>query len=281
MKANNNYITALTIAGSDSGAGAGIQADLKTFAALGCYGTSVITALTAQNTRGVHSVEEISATFVKAQIDAVLDDIGAEAVKTGMLRSTEVVWVVAESLKSHSVKNLVVDPVLVAKGGSRLLSEDGVNSLKKWLLPLARVVTPNIPEAEQLLNLKIDTAAAVQDAAKAISDFGVPVVVLKGGHMEGDVCNDCVYFSETNKLFWLEGRRLITTNTHGTGCTFSAAIAAGLACGLEMEAALFQAKEYLTKAMTYGAKFTLGKQPPSGFGPLGHFWNFWPTKKLL
>ncbi len=254
---------AMTIAGSDSGGGAGIQADLKTFAAFGVYGTSVLTAVTAQNTRGVFAVAEVPEEVVALQIDVVLEDIGAEAVKTGMLSSASIVEIVANRLEAWGVDTLVVDPVMVAKGGHPLLQPSAVAAVKQHLLPLAYVVTPNVPEAEILSGLAIDSPAAAQDAARAIAEFGPRFVVVKGGHLPGDATDllfDGATFTE------LTAERIDTPNTHGTGCTFSAAIAALLARGLAPLDAITEAKTWLTGAIR--ASYAIG----DGHSPVNHLY---------
>ncbi len=257
---------AMTIAGSDSGGGAGIQADLKTFSALGVYGSSTLTALTAQNTVGVSMVHEIPIDIIVAQINAVLSDIGADAVKTGMLASSAIVEAVAEEMKRRQVSRLVVDPVMVAKSGDRLLREDAVEALRTRLIPLAAVVTPNIPEAEALTGLKIETGEDVRRAAEAIVQLGARAVVVKGGHREGpatDVFYDGARFQE------FSAPRIDTVNTHGTGCTFASAVAAGLAKGLDVLESVGLAKDYVTEAIR--RSFPVGQ----GHGPLHHFYKLW------
>ena len=262
---------ALTIAGSDSGGGAGIQADLKTFAALGVYGASVLTAVTAQNTLAVTAVHEIPAAVIEAQIAAVLDDIGADAVKTGMLSSSAIIECVAGALERRAarpgVRRLVVDPVMVAKSGDALLRADAVSALCQRLIPMAAVVTPNIPEAEALTGLTIDGPDAVAEAARRIVAMGARSVVVKGGHRDGpatDVYYDGAGFQE------FTAPRIATPNTHGTGCTFASAVAAGLARGMSAPDAVAQAKRYVTEAIR--ASFPIG----AGHGPLNHFWQFRP-----
>ena len=254
---------ALTIAGSDSGAGAGIQADLKTFAALGIYGVTVITAITAQNTLGVRAVQEIDLAVIKAQLDAVAEDFPIGALKTGMLSSSAIIEVVAAGIHRHRLPLLVVDPVMVAKSGDRLLREDAVEALRTILLPLAEVVTPNIPEAEVLSGQQIRTLADRVSAARAIIRLGARAVVLKGGHAEDDPVIDLLVEAEGVHEF--RAPRIRTTSTHGTGCTFSAAIAAGLASGLSSRAAVAGAREYVSAALERAEP--LGH----GHGPLGHF----------
>ena len=261
-----NIPKAMTIAGSDSGGGAGIQADLKTFAALGVYGASTLTAITAQNTVGITAVHEIPTDVITAQIDAVLSDIGADAVKTGMLSSGAIIECVVEALKKHGVRQLVVDPVMVAKSGDSLLREDAVDSLRTRLLPLATVVTPNIPEAEALTETKIVSDADVRRAAEAIVAMGARSVVVKGGHREGPA-TDLYYDGSDFREF--TAPRIDTVNTHGTGCTFASAVAAGLARGMAVTEAVALAKDYVTEAIR--TSFPIGQ----GHGPLNHFYKLW------
>jgi hydroxymethylpyrimidine/phosphomethylpyrimidine kinase len=260
---------ALTIAGSDSGGGAGIQADLKTFAALGVYGMSVITAITAQNTKGVFGVQEITPELVAAQIDAVVEDIGADAVKTGMLSSAPIVAAVADRVRHHRLTNLVVDPVMVAKSGDTLLRQDAIAAVKELLLPLALVVTPNLPEAETLVGGSLTTYADMREAARAIHALGPRFVVVKGGHRAGDA-DDVLFDGQSFSVH--HAKRIDTPHTHGTGCTFSAAIAAGLARGLSVPEAVSAAKEYLTGAIA--AAYRIG----AGHSPVHHFYRLWPSQ---
>lgn len=257
---------ALTIAGSDSGGGAGIQADLKTFAALGVYGASVITAITAQNTLGVTAVHEIPPDVVTAQIDAVMSDIGADAVKTGMLSSAAIIEAVVDGVRRHRIERLVVDPVMVAKSGDRLLREDAVDAVRSALLPVAYVVTPNIPEAEVLAGREIRTERDMADAARAIAGMGARVVVVKGGHLGGDPV-DIVFDGQTIER--LSAPRVQTRHTHGTGCTFSAAIAARLAAGRPVLDAITDAKQYLYEALSHAY------QVGAGHSPVHHFYELW------
>lgn len=256
----------MTIAGSDSGGGAGIQADLKTYSALGVFGTSTLTAITAQNTVGVTAVHEIPTDVIAAQIDAVVSDIGADAVKTGMLSSSAIVATVAEAVRRHGITNLVVDPVMVAKSGDRLLREEAIATICSELIPLAKVVTPNIPEAEDLTGRSIESDDDVRRAAEAIIGMGAGSVVIKGGHRDGPP-TDVLYDGREFMEFTTE--RIPSTSTHGTGCTFASAVAAGLAHGLETPAAVKQAKEYVTAAIS--AAYPIGQ----GHGPLHHFHAFW------
>lgn len=266
------YFRALTIAGSDSGGGAGIQADLKTFSALGCYGASVITALTAQNTKTVVSISKVSPDFVRDQIAAVLTDIGADAVKIGMVHTAENVAIIARTLNEFPVRSIVLDPVMVAKSGDLLLDPDAIAAMKELLLPLATVFTPNLPEASKLLGREIRSATDMEEAAAELTSMGPEVVILKGGHATGPQSDDCVVStSRLQEALWLRTERIETENTHGTGCTFSAAIAANLARGFAVEASIKHAKKYLTEALRSGANYEIGQ----GHRPLNHFYELW------
>lgn len=257
---------ALTIAGSDSGGGAGIQADLRTFAALGVHGTSAITAITAQNTLGVASVVELPITAIRDQIDAVVSDLHPAAVKTGMLSSVEIIEAVAQAISFHRLDRLVVDPVMVAKGGARLLREDAVDALRARLLPLAAVVTPNLPEAEVLLGRPLGDLEDRRRAAAEIVAMGARAVVVKGGHAVGAAVD--VYY-DGDRVVELPAARIETANTHGSGCTFSAAIAAGLARGDELERAVRAAKEFITGAIARSLEIG------AGHGPVNQMWREW------
>ena len=250
---------ALTIAGSDSGGGAGIQADLKTFAALGVHGTSAITAITAQNTLGVTGILEVPPGMVQAQIEAVMADIGAAAAKTGMLSSAAIIEVVCAAIVQHNIRNLVVDPVMVAKGGARLLRDDAVDALRTRLLPLAAVVTPNLPEAEVLLGRPIRTIDERRQAARDLVALGAHAAVLKGGHADDRVAID--HYFDGAQLVELQSPRVNTTNTHGSGCVFSAAIAAALAKGSDPLAAVNAAKEFITGAIERSLEVGRGHGP--------------------
>ena len=265
------YFRALTIAGSDSGGGAGIQADLKTFAALGCYGMSVITALTAQNTVGVSGIHPVPPEFVARQIDAVLQDIGADAVKIGMLHSPRIIHTVAERLSFHGVRKIVLDPVMVAKSGDRLLEDEAVGALKRSLIPMAALITPNLSEAAILLGREVAGITQMQEACKALAELGSAAVLLKGGHLGTERSSDVLYIREDDVVRVLETPRIDTGNTHGTGCTLSSAIAAYLARGFQLDQAVRRAKAYLTDALKAGAEYHLGH----GHGPLHHFYAFW------
>ncbi|HET8522467.1 MAG TPA: bifunctional hydroxymethylpyrimidine kinase/phosphomethylpyrimidine kinase [Thermomicrobiales bacterium] len=262
---------AMTIAGSDSGGGAGIQADLKTFAALGVYGTSVLTAVTAQNTRAVLAIAEVPEEVIELQIDGVMEDIGADAVKTGMLSSASIIEVVANRLEAWGVDNLVVDPVMVAKSGDHLLQPTAISALRRKLLPLALVVTPNLAETEVLAMQRVATREEAENAARKIADTGARYVVIKGGHRDGppiDLIYDGASFHE------LHAERIDTQNTHGTGCTFSAAIAAHLALGVEPLDAIAAAKRYITEALK--ASYPIG----DGHSPVNHFYGVRPVTAL-
>ncbi|WP_018132093.1 bifunctional hydroxymethylpyrimidine kinase/phosphomethylpyrimidine kinase [Effusibacillus pohliae] len=253
---------ALTIAGSDSGGGAGIQADLKTFTVLGVFGMSAITAITAQNTLGVHGIYNLPLEAIGKQIDAVVTDLGVDAAKTGMLSQASIIELVAEKIRQYSIRNLVVDPVMVAKGGTRLLEESAQHALIRYLLPLAQVVTPNLPEAEVLTGREIRTVDDMREAARRIREFGVGTVVVKGGHLEADAI-DVVYDGETFEE--LRSPRIHTRHTHGTGCTFSAAVTAELAKGKSVMEAVRAAKEFITCAIADSLE--LG----GGHGPTNHW----------
>ncbi|MCX7788044.1 MAG: bifunctional hydroxymethylpyrimidine kinase/phosphomethylpyrimidine kinase [Spirochaetes bacterium] len=276
---SKQYKRLLTIAGSDSGGGAGIQADLKTFSALGCFGMSVITALTAQNTHSVTGIYPVPPEFIRLQIDTIMEDIGVDAVKVGMLHSVEVIRTVATALKSYPIPYIVVDPVMVAKGGAKLLQDEAIEALRTHLLPLATVITPNLPEARVLLgmdsnpsNLSMNTPiSTLEDLARQLASFGPKAVLVKGGHLQGAESPDVLYLIPENRFLHLKATRIFTQNTHGTGCTLSSAIAAFLARGLPLEEAVQSAKEYLTQALTKGARYQLGK----GHGPVHHFHAFW------
>ena len=266
-----SYYRALTIAGSDSGGGAGIQADLKTFSALGCFGMSAITALTAQNTRVVTGIFPAPPEFIGEQIDAVMEDIGTNAVKIGMLHSPEVIETVAAKLAQWDCPNVVLDPVMISKSGDKLLRDDAVNALKQTLLPLATVITPNLPEASVLLGREIETKDQMEGAARDLAKLGAKNVLLKGGHLTTDESCDLLYIQEDDRLVEFPGVRIPTENSHGTGCTLSSAICAHLARGIDLERAVTGAKAYITGALKAGAGYTTGK----GHGPVHHFFDLW------
>lgn len=254
---------ACTIAGSDSGGGAGIQADLKTFQELKVFGTSVITALTAQNTQGVHGIYPTPVDFIRAQLKAVLEDFDIHAIKTGMLFHAEIIEGLVSILEQQKIP-LIVDPVMIAKGGASLLKEEAITALKEKLLPLATVCTPNIPEAEVLTGLTIKSDEDIANAANYLLDCGVHCVVIKGGHLSGSHAIDTV-FIRGEKPFKLKTVRLNTKHTHGTGCTFSAAITAEIAKGKSIQVAILEAKKFVQLAIRYS--LNIGH----GFGPTNHF----------
>ncbi len=256
--------TALTIAGSDSSGGAGIQADIKTMTANGVYAMSAVTALTAQNTTGVYGILESTPEFLASQLDCIFTDIFPDAVKTGMVSSTGLIEVIADKLKQYKAKNIVVDPVMVATSGSRLISQEAVDALKELLLPLATVLTPNIPEAEVLSGLTISGPADMEKAAQAIGEAYGCAVLCKGGHDLNDA-NDLLWRDGTCK--WFHGRRIDNPNTHGTGCTLSSAIASNLAKGCDLDTAVERAKAYLSGALA--SMLNLG----AGQGPMDHLFD--------
>jgi len=261
---------ALTIAGSDSSGGAGIQADLKTFAALGVYGASVITALTAQNTRGVTGIHLVPSEFVAAQIDAVFSDLAVGAVKIGMVAQLATIDAIAAGLERWSPKHVVLDPVMVATSGSRLLAADAVEALRTKLIPRAALVTPNLPEAAALLDEPLAASeAAIERQGKRLLAMGCPAVLIKGGHGQGAESID--YLVTASGVIALSAPRVATQNTHGTGCSLSSAIAAGLARGEDMETAVRNAKAWVSAAIAAADRFSVGH----GHGPIHHFYRFY------
>ena len=254
----------MTIAGSDSGGGAGIEADLKTFSALGVYGMAAVTSITAQNTTGVFAVHDVPPEVVAKQIDVVAEDIGVDAAKTGMLSNAGIIEAVAASVARNGIAKLVLDPVMVAKSGAALLREDARDALRTLLLPCAYMVTPNVPEAEVLSGIEIAGEADVQEAARRIHACGPRYVLMKGGHLDAEDATDYLFDGERFEAF--SAPRIDTPNTHGTGCTFSAAIAAELAKGADICAAVRDAKAYLTEAIRHS--LDLG----GGHGPVDHGW---------
>ncbi|KAB2335850.1 bifunctional hydroxymethylpyrimidine kinase/phosphomethylpyrimidine kinase [Bacillus mesophilum] len=258
--------TALTIAGSDSGGGAGIQADLKSFSANGVFGMSVITAITAQNTREVRSVQDIEVNIIRDQIEAVFDDITVDAVKIGMLSSASTIETVAQGLQKYAPSNIVLDPVMVSKGGHHLLRAEAVTSLIEHMLPIATIITPNIPEAEVILGYPISNKKDMEKACVEITKLGARSVLLKGGHMKGDP--DDLYYDGTD-FHWISGTRIETKNTHGTGCTLSSAIAANLARGFDMLEAVKRSKSYIHMAIEHS--LDIGR----GHGPTNHFYDLY------
>lgn len=265
------YNKVLTIAGSDSGGGAGIQADIKTISACGCYAASAITAVTVQNTLGVSDVCPIPAAVISAQIETVLSDIGADAVKIGMLHSSETIEAIARTLRRHDIRHIVLDPVMVATSGSRLIQPEAVDTMCRLLIPMATVITPNIPEAEILLGRKITSQADMPEAASLMGrKFGVSVL-LKAGHLTGEKLVDYLYCIDTGEILPYPSRRLTTPNTHGTGCTLSSALASFLAKGHPLPEAASHAKDYIAAAIAAGAEYEIGH----GHGPVHHFHPFW------
>lgn len=267
-----HYKRALTIAGSDPSGGAGIQADLKTFSACGCFGTSAIVAVVDENTVGVTGVHPIPVKFVTGQIRSVLDDIGTDAVKIGMLHSSELIRAVRDTLARYAIRNVVLDPVMVATSGDPLLQQEAISTLRDELIPTVRIITPNIPEAELLLGRKIDRQDSLPEAARELSRNGGGVsVFLKAGHLHDEELVDIFYNAEEDRILPLRSRRLATRNTHGTGCTLSSALAAFLARGCSLDEAATQAKEYIAGAIEAGAAYEIGH----GHGPVHHFYRFW------
>jgi hydroxymethylpyrimidine/phosphomethylpyrimidine kinase len=265
---------AVTIAGSDSGGGAGIQADLKTFSALGVYGASVITALTAQNTKGVTGIHDVPPDFIAAQIDAVFSDLKVNAVKIGMLSQAPAIAAVAAGLDRHKAMNVVLDPVMVATSGDRLLKPDAIEQLRRLLIPKALVLTPNLPEAAALLDTSIATdESAMRDQAQRLLAFGAKSVLIKGGHGSGAGSVDLLV--DANGIERLVAPRFATRNTHGTGCTLSSAIAAGLAQGMSLIEAARAAKSYVTTAIAAADRLSIGSDPGSSHGPVHHFFRYW------
>jgi len=266
-----HYKKALSIAGSDPSGGAGIQADLKTFSACGCYGATAIVAVVDENTVGVTGVHPVPIPFVVGQIKSVLDDIGADAVKIGMLHSSELIRAVKDTIRQYKIRNIVLDPVMVATSGDKLLQDEAIDTLKEELIPFVRVITPNIHEAEILLGKKIHSQDELPLVIRDLS-FGRAVsVLLKAGHLTDDLLTDVFYNAETDEIITLPSKRIDTRNTHGTGCTFSAAIAAFLAHGLSLSEAVRKAKEYMTGAILSGSEYEIGK----GYGPVHHFFGYW------
>ena len=259
------YVRVLTIAGSDSGGGAGIQADLKTFAALGCYGMSAITALTAQNTRGVTAIHAAPAEFLAAQIDAVMSDIGAHAVKIGMLHAPEIVRTVAAAIDRHGMTQVVLDPVMVSATGAPLIEPDAVQAVVTELFPRAQLITPNLDEAALLLGQPITAVAELAPAAQALIGQGARAVLLKGGHLPGDAVLDVLALAGQPPQL-MQDARIATPNLHGAGCTLSSAIAAHLALGLDLAGAVQAGRQYVRQALAAGAAVCTGR----GVGPLNH-----------
>jgi hydroxymethylpyrimidine/phosphomethylpyrimidine kinase len=269
------YYRVLTIAGSDSGGGAGIQADIKTISAMGCYAASAITAITVQNTLGVQAVHPVPLEILKGQIEAVLLDIGADAIKIGMLHSCNAINIIADTIEKYKISNVVLDPVMVSTSGHRLIEEKAIEVIKSKLIPLSRVITPNIPEAEILAGCLISGEQEFDKVARKLSDNGNVSVLLKAGHLDGEYLVDYFYNAENGTMTKLPSKRVQTKNTHGTGCTLSSAFAAALAKGEELTTAAKSAKRYIEQAIYAGAHQSIG----NGFGPVNH--NFNPQKMLI
>ena len=265
------YKRALTIAGSDPSGGAGIQADLKTFSACGCFGTSAIVAVVDENTVGVTGVHPVPVEFVVGQIRSVLDDIGADAVKIGMLHSSELIRAVRQTLGQYAIRNVVLDPVMVATSGDPLLQQEAIATLRDELVPHVRIITPNIPEAELLLGRRIASQEELPEAARELSRNGRVSVFLKAGHLHDRELVDIFYNAEEDHILELRSERLDTPNTHGTGCTLSSALAAFLAHGCSLDEAARRAKEYIASVIAAGAAYRIGH----GHGPVHHFFRFW------
>jgi hydroxymethylpyrimidine/phosphomethylpyrimidine kinase len=268
---SKKYRKVLTIAGSDSGGGAGIQADLKTYAALGCYGMSVITAITAQNTSNINAVFPVPEKIIVKQLDAVLSDIGSDAVKIGMLFSSRVIEVVAQKIKQYEVDKIILDPVMVAQSGDHLLDKKAMETMRSHLMPLSTLITPNLPETETLLGRCVESLEEIKSAAKDIAGFGPTNVLIKGGHSLKHPGTDVLYRSRKNNYTVLKNNYIVTENTHGTGCTLSSAVAAYLAHGFNIKTAVRKAKIYLSRALETGSAYRIGK----GHGPVHHFFDFW------
>lgn len=274
MNMKKKYFRVLTIAGSDSGGGAGIQADIKTISAMGCYASSAITAVTVQNTLGVQAVHPIPLDILEGQIDAILSDIGADAIKIGMLHTSKVVNLVAEMIEKYGIRNVVLDPVMVSTSGHKLIEDDAIESIKNRLIPLSRVITPNIPEAEILSGCKISSEQDFEQIAKKLSFNKSVSVLLKAGHLDNDCLVDYFYNVEDNTITLLPSKRVKTRNTHGTGCTLSSAFASALARGEDLTLVAKSAKKYIEQAIEFGAEYEIGH----GHGPVNHGFN--PLKML-
>lgn len=271
---NKRYYRVLSIAGSDSGGGAGIQADIKTISAMGCYATSAITAITVQNTLGVQAVHPVPVDILESQIDAVLSDIGTDAIKIGMLHSAEAANIVANMIAKYRINNVVLDPVMVSTSGHRLVKENAIEVIHNRLMSLSRVITPNIPEAEILAGCKIEGEKDFEKIARLLSHHSGVSVLLKAGHLDGKYLVDYFYNAEDNTITKLPSKRVETPNTHGTGCTLSSALAAAIARGEDLTTAALSAKRYIEQAIISGAEYTIG----NGYGPVNHGFN--PIKTL-
>lgn len=269
MAKKKTYPRVLTVAGSDSGGGAGIQADIKTISATGSYAASAVTAVTVQNTRGVEDVFPVPVPIISAQIRSVLDDIGADAVKTGMLHNAETIRALAGILDEFRIRNVVVDPVMVSTSGCKLIEDDAIACLSESLVPRARIITPNIPEAEILAGTQIKSADQLPAVAKKLSLGGRISVFMKAGHLTGDYLTDIFYNAEEDHFIQLRSKRIRTPNTHGTGCTLSSALASYLAQGYGLDDSARLAKEYVSSAIESGSEYVIGH----GHGPVNHFFH--------
>ena len=265
------YKRVLSIAGSDSGGGAGIQADIKAISACGAYASTAITAITIQNTKGVSGVHAIPADILAGQIEAVLSDIGTDAIKIGMLHSAKVIKIVGEAIDKYQIRNVVLDPVMVATSGDKLLQEEAISSLKNVLIPKVRLITPNIPEAEILLGKRIVKQDDIFNSAKELAEKFKISVLLKAGHLIEDELIDVLYDFENREIVKMKSKRIESQNTHGTGCTMSSAFAAYLAQGLSLKESALKAKEYVNNAILAGAEYEIGE----GHGPVHHFYGYW------
>lgn len=270
---SKQYPRVLSIAGSDSGGGAGIQADIKTISANGCYAATVITALTAQNTMGVKAIHPVPVDFVAAQIQAVLEDIGADAVKIGMLYSSELIRVVAEQLQKFQIRHIILDPVMVAQSGDSLLQCEAIEAMKKHLIPITELITPNLPEASVLLGKELLSEWDIEEALAKLCHLGCPNVLIKGGHMDSPrESRDWLYLGKEQRTIVLSGKRIDTENNHGTGCTLSSAIATFIARGEDLPTAVRLAKDYIQASLQSATGWKLG----NGHGPVHHFHQFFP-----
>ncbi len=265
------YRRVLTVAGSDSGGGAGIQADLKTISACGCFGTSAITAITAQNTLGVTDIHPVPIATLEAQIRAVLDDIGTDAVKLGMLHSVEVIECVGRLLREYQITNVVLDPVMVATSGAKLIEDDAITALQEVLFPLSRIITPNIPEAEIITDSPLVNGERLESTATGLGRMFAISALVKGGHLSGERLLDVLYDHETGKTHRYSNPRIKTVNTHGTGCTLSSALASFLAAGRTIPDAVAEAIDYVAMAILQGSVYSIGR----GHGPIHHFHRLW------
>lgn len=269
------YHRVMTIAGSDSGGGAGIQADIKTFSALGCFGTSAITAITAQNTLGVRSIHAIPTQIVHDQITTVLEDIGTDAIKIGMLHSVEIIELIAQIIQEYELKNVVLDPVMVATSGDKLIQDEAIQAIREKLIPLTTIVTPNLPEATELTdNHQVIKNSSLEEMAQTIHNLGAKYVLIKGGHLENDTQSTDIFY-DGKSHHYLYSPRIQTKNTHGTGCTLSSAVASFLAHGQTPEQATKNAKDYISHAILHGKDYQIGQ----GHGAVHHFYKFWKDEK--